>query len=346
VRGSDGQCLGRRESNRDITNRKQVEQELKTQRDFATQLINTMGQGLTVTNADGLFEFVNPAYARLFGYEAADLIGKRPVDVTLPEDCEVLAEQKSLRQSGISSTYESRLRRTDGSVAHVLITGVPRESQGEYAGAIAVITDLTEQKQAEDELRRAKEELELLNQKLEQALVREKQLSRTDALTGINNRGFLFELAEKKFNVALRYGLPFSVIIFDIDHFKLVNDTFGHAVGDMALRRIAQAVCEQIRSADIIGRYGGDEFVVLLPQSNEQEAARLANRIHACVADINLEIENGALSFTVSLGIAQTLHTVAQDQAPDTLEALFLRADQALYAAKEAGRNRTAIFGE
>ncbi|MBI5946240.1 MAG: PAS domain S-box protein [Chloroflexi bacterium] len=155
VHGEDGQWLGRRESNRDITERKQMEQELRSQRDFATQIVNVMGQGLTVTDEDGRFEFVNPAYARMFGYEPSDLIGKYPTDITVPEDQLLLTEQKMRRQAGLSSTYESRLVRADGSLAHALITSVPRKNgiNGVSGGSIAVITDLTELKKAEGEVR-------------------------------------------------------------------------------------------------------------------------------------------------------------------------------------------------
>ena len=323
----------------EIAERRHVEQELKLQRDFVTQILNTMGQGLTVTNEQSVFEFVNPAYARLFGYTVEDLIGKTPSDLTIPEDRDALEKQRSLRMAGKVSSYESRLRRPDGSVAHVLITGAPREIDGHYAGAIAVITDLTDQKKVEEELRRAKAELEMTNRKLEQALTREQQLARTDAQTGLNNRGFLFLLAERKLATALRYQLPFSVILFDIDHFKQVNDIYGHAVGDLAIQRITEVVCGTIRAADVIGRYGGDEFLILLPHSTALEAVTLAERIHANIVGINIDTPRGALSLTVSMGIADLVHN-----PPDTLEALFLRVDQALYSAKKQGRNRTFIY--
>ena len=146
----------------DVTMLKQMEQELRTQRDFATQIINLMGQGLTVTDAEGRFKFVNPAYARLFGYETADLIGKFPSDVTIPEDRAALVEQRKYRQAGKSTTYESRLRRADGSIAPVLITAVPHYHDGLYNGAIAVITDLTEQKRVEERITTLLHEKELL----------------------------------------------------------------------------------------------------------------------------------------------------------------------------------------
>jgi diguanylate cyclase (GGDEF)-like protein/PAS domain S-box-containing protein len=344
VYSESGQWLGRRESNRDITGRKLVEQELKTQRDFATLVINTMGQGLTVTNAEGRFEFVNPAYARLFGYETADLIGKLPSDMTIFEDQPLLDEQRVQRQLGKTSTYESRLRRADGSFAHVLITGVPREHGGCYAGSVAVITDLTEQKRVQTELRRAKDALEAAYHKLKQTLVREQQLARTDSLTGINNRGYFFELATRKFNVAIRYRLPLSMLMFDIDHFKQINDAFGHVMGDQVLKKITQVVFAEIRLADVIGRYGGDEFVVLLPHTSEQEALSLAERIHSSISAVRIETDDGPLTLTISIGITQTTHHEVSEQQRDTVENLFLRADQALYAAKQAGRNCTMLF--
>ncbi|MBL0124384.1 MAG: PAS domain S-box protein [Betaproteobacteria bacterium] len=134
---------------RDVTERRQMERELQAQRDFATQIINTVGQGLTVTDSDGRFEFVNPAFAHLCGYEPADLIGHLPSEVTAPEAHVDLENQRLARRAGQRTTYESRMHRSDGGAVDVLITGVPRAHEGQFAGTIAVITDLTERKQAE-----------------------------------------------------------------------------------------------------------------------------------------------------------------------------------------------------
>lgn len=131
--------------------RKRVEIELRQQRDFALQVVNTMGQGLTVTNAAGKFEFVNPAYAQMVGVPPAELIGKSPDDVTLPQDRDALRAARTQRREGTTTTYETRLLRADGSIVYALITGAPRQHDGS-AGAIAVITDLTERKKAEEQL--------------------------------------------------------------------------------------------------------------------------------------------------------------------------------------------------
>jgi len=224
------------------------------------------------------------------------------------------------------TNYDRAIRWIDGKLARVQIS-----------------VDITGRKQAEDDLRRAKETLDTAHQELEKSFMREQKLAHIDELTGINNRRSLFELAGHEFNVAIRYRPPLSVLMFDIDHFKHLNDSLGHAMGDQVLKRITQTICERLRASDIFGRYGGDEFVILLPQSTTQEAQSLSARIHASIAAIQIDTDKGQLNVTVSIGIATTIHNQLQ---PDTVEKLFLRADQALYAAKQAGRNRTVVFEE
>ena len=148
-----GNFLGTRGSNRGISKRKRAEQELQAERDFVLQVVNAMGQGLTVTDAEGCFVFVNPAYARMTGYTVQDLIGKRPRDVTMPEDHATLARARAERALGKTTTYETRFLHADGSHVHASITAVPRASTGQYAGAIAVVTDLTERMRMEQAVR-------------------------------------------------------------------------------------------------------------------------------------------------------------------------------------------------
>ncbi len=318
----------------DITDRKLAESELRKQRDFATQIINVMGQGLTVTDADGRFEFVNPAYARMFGYETNDLIGQRPRDITTPQEHGVLEEQREQRRSGKTTTYESQLVRADGSIASVLVTGVPRKIDGKPAGAIAVITDLTEQKRIENELRSAKD-------LLEKALAREERLANTDALTGINNRRHLFVLAKRKFAVASRYKQPLAALMFDIDLYKQINDEYGHGIGDQTLIKVVQTVSSELRDADQFGRYGGDEFIILLPMTAAPQAYLLAERIRTKVETLRIPSAKGDISITLSIGVVEIDHASSEE----TLENIFRRADKAMYQAKQSGRNRTVVFG-
>ena len=122
--------------------------------------------------------------------------------------------------------------------------------------------------------------------------------------------------------------------MFDVDDFKAINDSFGHANGDLALQKLTQAIRSQLRAVDVFGRYGGDEFIALLPRTTMEEARIVGERMRASVAAIHIEAGQGILSLTISLGIVQSTHL------DDSIEHLFLRADQALYAAKSAGRNR------
>ena len=177
-----------------------------------------------------------------------------------------------------------------------------------------------------------------MNIELQAALTREKELARTDVLTGVNNRRHLFELAEREFELAVRYQQSLSVLIFDFDDFKQVNDTFGHAVGDQMLQRVTEVACTELRSADVIGRYGGEEFVILLPMTTTQDALPLAERIRAGVAAIRVLTEKRDASVTLSIGIAETKHT-----SGESLDSILIRADKAMYAAKKAGRNCTVI---
>jgi diguanylate cyclase (GGDEF)-like protein/PAS domain S-box-containing protein len=206
---------------------------------------------------------------------------------------------------------------------------------------LSIVRDVTERKQAEVELQYTKVGLEKANQELQTALAREHELAHTDSLTGINNRRYLYELAEHEFEIALRYQRPLSILMFDIDHFKRVNDTFGHTAGDRILQQVTQVTCAQLRSADVIGRYGGEEFVVVLPMTNAQQAYPLAERIRLAAEGIRVPTEKGDATVTLSIGIVE----IQQGAQTGSVESMIRRADEVMYAAKQAGRNRTEIGG-
>ncbi len=170
------------------------------------------------------------------------------------------------------------------------------------------------------------------------AIERERQLARTDALTGLNNRRHFVDLAEHELVSARRYHRPISLCLFDIDHFKQVNDRWGHSLGDEILKHVADIARAHLREADVLGRYGGEEFAVLLPDNGAQPARVVAERIRQTIADHDIETGTGPIRVTISLGIAEL------GPAEDTLSALIHRADQAMYAAKRAGRNQTVVF--
>jgi diguanylate cyclase (GGDEF)-like protein len=180
--------------------------------------------------------------------------------------------------------------------------------------------------------------MELSLEELEIAQAGLLQSSRTDALTQLWNRGYWSERLEEEFRRAQRMGVPASLVVFDIDHFKQVNDSFGHAAGDEVIKHAARLTQVSARSMDICGRYGGEEFAVILPGSGEDGAMRFAEALRLQVAAVSCVHEGRALPVTISLGIAAL--------APEIESAArwFARADAALYAAKRAGRNRSDVW--
>jgi diguanylate cyclase (GGDEF)-like protein len=162
-------------------------------------------------------------------------------------------------------------------------------------------------------------------------------LAITDAVTGVFNRRGFSDLGRREVDRARRFMRPLSVIMFDIDFFKTINDTYGHSCGDNMLRMIAERVKSNIREVDIMGRYGGDEFVILLPETDLFVATNVAERLRMCVSDSPVMIEENPVQVTISLGVARLTADIAG------LAALMDRADTAMYAAKHAGRNRVEI---
>jgi len=174
-------------------------------------------------------------------------------------------------------------------------------------------------------------ELQTVNNKLQ-------SLSRTDRLTMLNNRGYWEECLANEFERDRRTHETCSLLIFDIDHFKKVNDVHGHTAGDEIIRVTAKTLLDSIRTTDIAGRYGGEEFVVILINTNAENAKILAERIRERIAALQVEFEGTVIPFTISLGIAE----FSPDIKDHTQWIEF--ADKALYEAKESGRNNTKTY--
>jgi diguanylate cyclase (GGDEF)-like protein len=172
-------------------------------------------------------------------------------------------------------------------------------------------------------------ELEDARRKLEEA-------ARIDALTGVRSRQALHDNLGAEFERARRFGRPLTVLFVDVDHFKAINDQHGHAVGDTVLRHVAGTLAMSLRPADLIGRFGGEEFVVGLVECDAREAPEVAERVRRAVAERSLVCAGRRIAATVSIGLA------VRDEA-STLESLLDQADAAMYRAKRAGRNQVAV---
>jgi diguanylate cyclase (GGDEF)-like protein len=158
-------------------------------------------------------------------------------------------------------------------------------------------------------------------------------LAHNDQLTGVSNRHHLTEVLEREYDRSSRYNNSFSLIIFDIDHFKSINDNFGHDQGDFILKELSRLVKKNIRKSDYFGRWGGEEFIVIAPESSLQDAEKFAEKLRKEIEEYNFMEKR---KVTASFGAAEIKNG-------DNIDQLIKRADDALYRAKEKGRNRVEV---
>ena len=196
-------------------------------------------------------------------------------------------------------------------------------ADGEINQVCLLIYDVTDAAVGQKEQKRLNIELE--------------KLSRTDRLTGLNNRGYWEECLQSEFDRCTRYKNGSSVLIFDIDHFKNVNDTYGHQAGDEVIRMTSVTVKDMIRKTDVAGRYGGEEFVVCLPDTVAENAMIFAERLREKMAALTVKYEKSLINYTVSIGICGFHESLTSH------EKWIEKADRALYFSKENGRNKTTI---
>ncbi len=265
----------------------------------------------------------NPAVERVFGYRPEELLGKKTV--MLFADKAEFKRQGRLRLKleplGERGAYTIDYCRKDGtSFPGETVLGALRSSDAAVIGYLGIIRDISERVAAEQALLAARKQLE--------------QLALTDELTGIANRRHFTSVAHFQFAQAARYRMPLSLIIIDIDHFKRINDRFGHEAGDRVLQALCEACRPLIRQSDLLGRIGGEEFAILLPHTGRRAAFTLGKRLNMVFPNIALDYGEARLAFTASLGIA-TL-----GKADTNVEALMRRADRALYSAKQGGRDQ------
>jgi diguanylate cyclase (GGDEF)-like protein len=178
-------------------------------------------------------------------------------------------------------------------------------------------------------IKRLQDELRVRNQQLD-------TLSRVDALTGLNNRRHIDEQLQREVSTARRHQQPLAVLMLDIDHFKQINDRDGHPAGDRALQEFAKRIQAVTRDGDVVGRWGGEEFIIIAPQTNVDQAMTLGERVRTAIADRPIQLDGHSIVITVSIGCAVGLGTPAE---------LVERADAALFRSKAEGRNRVTEAG-
>lgn len=290
----------------------------------ARAFMNTAMDGVVVIDGESRILEFNRAAEQMFGYRAADVVGQ-DLGLLMPEGMEAAHRQYVADAMGKETTRrmgrgrEVQGRRRDGSRFPIEVTvGSTEQEQG--ALHVGIIRDITERKEAEWQLQR---------------------LATLDGLTGVFNRRALMEQGEQLFDLARRYQWDLSVVMLDADHFKSINDNHGHHVGDEVLKLLASRTGAVLRSTDILGRLGGEEFGIILPETGPEGALELGQRLLQQVRASRLPLQDGReLGFTVSMGVASLTAADAD------LDALFRRADAALYAAKRGGRDRLEVAAD
>jgi len=331
--------------------RQQAEQELAESERHYRLLAERMADVVWIVDLKSLkFRYISPSVTKMLGYSVAEMQNLRFEDFIDSHSFSRMMEGTPQRieafQSGDpSAVTKSEMidhRTRDGALIHTeAMTTFVRNEKDEIE-VIGVSRDITERQLANEELHWLNQSLENTNRELHQMFAHEQVLARTDSLTNLYNRRHFFDLANHEFNAGVRYQRPLTIILFDIDGFKHVNDHFGHIMGDRILTQIAQVASAQVRGVDILARYGGDEFIILLPQTLSQQAFVVAERIRVEVESLKMESETGTLQVTLSIGIAEML----QEPQDRSVEDVIRRADQALYQVKNTGRNHTTIYSE
>lgn len=261
----------------------------------------------------------------LFRSDPPAVLGKSASDLFAPGEFDRI--RRAVETEGAVRGMAVRGRRADGSEFPASVSAARLSDR--YGGAAVAI--FVRDRTAQEELER---ELSERNERLRALVVRLNEAAQRDPLTGLLHRGAGLARAEEAFLEARAAERPFAVVLFDLDHFKGINDVYGHLVGDRALRRLANVIAEHTRRGDIVARFGGEEFILFLPAANREVAAAVAERVRTAVARLRLEVEGLHLAVTVSAGVASV-----PECAPTLLEAIHV-ADTRLLAAKRLGRNR------
>jgi diguanylate cyclase (GGDEF)-like protein/PAS domain S-box-containing protein len=271
----------------------------------------SMPDGVVVMDRDARVLDLNPAAEGIFGFSSRAAVGKTMTALGVDK---MAAPDLHFGEEG----HYREITVGDGGAGRVfdIRTSILRGEDNRPLGLVQVWHDVSDRKVLERRLER---------------------MARTDFLTGSYNRRHFMDLVRNELQRAIRYDHPLSMAFMDIDHFKKVNDTYGHAVGDDVLKAVADACRHSLRETDVFARVGGEEFAFLYLETDLEEAAQAAERLRKRLAASPLQVGNQAVSITVSLGVT------ARMQPNDRLKTLFQRADTAMYEAKAAGRNRVAV---
>jgi diguanylate cyclase (GGDEF)-like protein/PAS domain S-box-containing protein len=292
----------------------------------AAKLFDSLFDGIYYVDLERRITFWNKAAQRITGYSAAEIRGQccadnllRHIDSNGHELCLDGCPLAAVMLDGKTRSAQVYLHHKDGHRVPVTVRAFPLEDEsGKIIGAVEIFSDNIRL----DEIRREMDRL--------------KHDAFTDTLTGLANRRYGEMALETRFFEMQRHQTPFGALFIDIDHFKRVNDDHGHHIGDEVLKMVGRTVTNMLRSQDLICRWGGEEFVVILPLLDFEHLVEVAERIRTFIERSYIMLDSGKLTVTVSIG-----GTLGRED--DSSEGLLGRADHLMYRSKEAGRNRVTI---
>lgn len=308
----------------DVTEREQVEQELQKSLSIVSATVESTEDGVLVVNRQGEIVFLNSRFAEMWGIPEQILLScddSKAIDFSanLLVEPESFVKRVHEAYAQPDATFYDILKFKDGRVFERYSHPQRNKDKGEASGRVWVFRDISKRARLEEQLTAANARLI--------------KLVKEDALTGLLNRRTVLESAELEWTRWLRSRKPFSVLMIDIDGFKKINDSFGHRTGDEALRLIADSLKANLRGLDMVGRYGGEEFIVILPETPLEGATVVAEKMLDGIRKLILMAGTERVPLTASIGVVAAM---SQDK---DIDGLIHRADLAMYVAKRGGKN-------
>lgn len=320
--------------------RHQIAEELRVSEARLRALFEQTHDAVFILDLQGRYLMTNQRAADMLGYSMAEMQQISMSDTSAEPDQSQWILQHLLEGETIP-LYERRLRKKDGQIFPAEINlELVRDINGSPMHVQSIVREISQRKQAEEALQSAHELLSQRMQEVErlQAELREQALR--DPLTGLHNRRYLGETLPREIARARRENGAVSVIVSDIDHFKTINDTYGHQVGDQLLIELAHLMKQSSRGSDVVCRYGGEEFLLILPGANQADAVQHAEELRQRCIETGIQFEGKDLRVSMSFGVAT--YPVHGQEA----ECIIICADKALYHSKNTGRNRVSLWNE